>query len=49
MLPGPKDPRVAQKGVKKKIGATPLVGLMDPYTSKERDFFEYYRVQRTHM
>ena len=39
MLPGPNDPRVAEKGVKKTC-VTPLVGLMDPYTSEERGFFK---------
>ena len=29
MLLGPKQPRLAEKGVKKKTGFTPLVGLMD--------------------
>ena len=49
MLLGSKDPRVVYKGVKKKIGVTPLVGLIDPYTSKERSFFEFYQVQSTHV
>ena len=35
MLPGPKDPGMAEKDVKK-TGVTPLGGLMDPYTSEER-------------
>ena len=39
MLPGPKDPLLAEKGVKKKTGVRPLVGLMDPYASEERGFF----------
>ena len=39
-FPGPKDPGVAKKGVKKKTGITPLVGLMDPNTSKELGFFK---------
>ena len=38
---------MAEKGVRKKTGVTPLVGLMDPYTSEERGFFKCYRVQRT--
>ena len=49
ILPGLKDPRLAKKGVKKKTGVTPLVGLMDPYTSEERSFFKCYRLQRTHV
>ena len=49
MVPGPKDPRMAEKGVRKKTGVTPLVSLMDPYTSEERGFFKCYRVQRTHV
>ena len=49
MLPGPKDPRVAEKGVKKKTGVMPLVGLMDPYAHEECGFFKCYRVQRTHV
>ena len=49
MLVGPKEPCAALKGVKKKIGFTPLLGLMDLYTSKERSFFECYQVQRTHV
>ena len=48
MLPGPKDPRMAEKGVKKS-GVTPLMGLMDLYTSEERGFFKCYRVQRIHV
>ena len=48
MLPGPKDPPW-RKGCKKKTGFTPLVGLMDPYTIKERGFFKCYRVRRTHV
>ena len=48
MLPGPKDPRVAEKGVKK-TGVTPLVGLIDPYISEEHGFFKCYWGQRTHV
>ena len=48
MLPGPKDPRMAEKGVKK-TGVPPLMGLMNPYTCEERGFFKYYRVQRIHV
>ena len=44
----PKDPRLAENCVKK-TGVTPLVGLMDPYTSEERGFFKCYGVQRTHV
>ena len=33
----------------KKTRVTPLVGLMDPYTSEECGFFKCYRVQRTHL
>ena len=40
MFPSPKDPRMAEKGVKKKTGITPLFGLMDPYTSEKRGFFK---------
>ena len=40
MLPDPKDPRVAEKGVKKKTDVTPLVGLMDPYSREECGFFK---------
>ena len=49
MLPGPKDLRMAEKGVKKKTGVPPLVGLMDQYAREERGFFKCYRVQRTHV
>ena len=49
MLPGPKDPRMAEKGVRKKTGVTPLVGLMDLYTSEELGFFKCYWVQKTHV
>ena len=37
------------KGSKQKPGVTPLVGLMDPYTSEERGFFKCHRVERTHV
>ena len=40
MLPDPKDPRVSEKGVKKKTDITPLVGLMDPYSREECGFFK---------
>ena len=49
MLLGPKDPRMAEKGLKKKTCVTPLVGLMDLYTSEERGFFKCYQVQRNHV
>ena len=42
---GSKGPMCDVKGVRKTIGVTPLVGLMDPYTSKERGFFEYWRIR----
>ena len=49
MIPGPKNPLMAEKGVRKKTGVTPLVDLMDPYTSEERGFFKCYGVLRTHV
>ena len=35
--------------LKKKISVTPLMGLINLYTSKERSFFECYRTQRTYV
>ena len=46
---GSKGPTPGVKGCKKLPPYTPLVGLMDPYTSEERGFFKCYRVQRTHV
>ena len=33
---GCKEPTCGVRGYKKKVGVTALVGLTDPYTSKER-------------
>ena len=37
---GSKGPTPGVKGCKKLPPYTPLVGLMDPYTSEERGFFK---------
>ena len=43
---GSKGPTRGVKGCKKLPPYTPLVGLLDPYTSEECGFFKCYQVQK---